>query len=108
MNIVGQRIKLRRMQLNLSQDELATKAGISQRQVSRYERGESDPTGQVLIQMADTLGTSADWLLGRTNSPDDDFDKKDLEAWEVEIIRMLRSVDRESRQKIAQAVKALV
>jgi len=52
MNIVGQRIKLRRMQLNLSQDELATKAGISQRQVSRYERGESDPTGQVLIQMA--------------------------------------------------------
>lgn len=108
MNIVGQRIKNRRIELNLSQDELAAKAGISQRQVSRYERGESDLTGQVLIQMADALGTSADFLLGRTNFSDDDFDTTDLDAWEIEIIRMLRTVDRERRQKIANAVKALV
>jgi len=59
----AQRLKALRVQKNLSQQELAEKAGLSNILVSRYERGVSRPAADKLKQIADTLEVSTDYLL---------------------------------------------
>ncbi len=61
---IGERIKARRADLGISQRGLAEKADIFQSQISRYEKGEAEPTATVLMLLAQALETSADWLLG--------------------------------------------
>lgn len=66
----GKRIAQRRKQLHISQEELAFRANTNQTQISRYERGENDLTGDVLTVIADVLDTTTDYILGRTDIPD--------------------------------------
>ena len=46
-----------------SQVEFAERLGISQSQLSKYERGQAAPTAQVLRRLKDSFGVSVDWLL---------------------------------------------
>ena len=46
-----------------SQVEFAERLGISQSQLSKYERGQAAPTAQVLRRLKDGFGVSVDWLL---------------------------------------------
>lgn len=55
--IVGKEIRKRRKELGLSGAELAGLVGISQQQVSRYERGECNITLDNLISLAKALET---------------------------------------------------
>jgi len=60
------RLKEIRKEKRLTQEELAEKADISRVMVSRYETGTVIPTVDVLINIADALDVSIDYLLGRT------------------------------------------
>ncbi len=57
-----------RKRLNLSQLELANKLGVSQKSISKYERGDRRPTYETLMAMAKLFGVSVDYLLGNSNS----------------------------------------
>jgi transcriptional regulator with XRE-family HTH domain len=46
-----------------SQTEFAQRLGISQSQLSKYERGQAAPTAEVLRRLKDSSGISIDWLL---------------------------------------------
>lgn len=48
---------------NISQEELAARAGIHRTYVSQIERGLKSPTLQVLIQIANALDTTASSIL---------------------------------------------
>lgn len=65
MNCV--RIAEQRKLLGLSQEELATKLNISQKSISKYERGDRRPSYEVLVAMASLFGVSVDYLLGNTS-----------------------------------------
>lgn len=69
MPTVAERIRMRRAELGISQLALAFAVGTSPTQISRYERGENDPTGTVLIALSKALNTSADYLLGLVDDP---------------------------------------
>lgn len=45
-----------RMDLNITQKELASKSGLTQANVSKIEKGSSHPTIDTLIKLADGLG----------------------------------------------------
>ena len=64
MSAIHVRLTDLRHQLGLSQEEVAGMVGISQRQISRYESGQNDPTADVLISFAKSFHTTTDWLLG--------------------------------------------
>ena len=64
LSVQAQRIRQRRLALQLSQEELAEAIQTVQATISRYERGENDPTAEVLAALARALNTSSDWLLG--------------------------------------------
>lgn len=62
MNI-GEKIKKLRQEKNVSQAVLGEIVGIHEKHISRYERGLSRPSTEVLRKMADFFGVSIDFLV---------------------------------------------
>jgi transcriptional regulator with XRE-family HTH domain len=48
---------------DITQAEFAERLGISQSQLSKYERGVAAPSGEVLMRIKSQFGVSIDWLL---------------------------------------------
>ncbi len=69
MNLAGN-IQMLRRKMNLSQEELAEKCQVSRQAVTKWENGESVPTIDKLISLADLYEMTLDELVGR-----DSFDK---------------------------------
>lgn len=63
-----------RKNLNLSQEELASKLGIGQTSISGYELGKNEPDISTLIKIADFFKVSLDTLVER-NYLNVDFSK---------------------------------
>ncbi len=65
------KIQARRKALGLSQEELAQRMGVSRQSVTKWETGLSAPDLDRLVELADTLGVSLDYLLReQTELPD--------------------------------------
>jgi transcriptional regulator with XRE-family HTH domain len=62
MKPLGRRIRQLRG-FDLTQEEFAKKLGISQSQLSKYERGVAAPPADVLIRIKEQFRVSIDWLL---------------------------------------------
>ena len=69
MQILGQRLKALRKQLQAGQKEIAELLGLSLRSYQFYESGAYDPSLPNLILLADYFQVSTDYLLGRTDDP---------------------------------------
>lgn len=54
---------------NLLQKDIANSIDISLRAYQYYERGERQPTSDILIKLADYFDVSLDYLVGRTDNP---------------------------------------
>ncbi len=65
---IGRLISTARKAAKMSQSELADKAGTDQSYISRIENGEKAPNLEVLVSIANVLGTGVDNLLGRNLS----------------------------------------
>lgn len=65
----GKRLRDVRQQNGLTQKQLAEKIGSDERGVRRYEAGERKPGLDVILAILDNLDVSADYLLGRTDTP---------------------------------------
>lgn len=108
MPIQAQRIAERRHKLGLSQEELASQIGTSQRQISKYETGKNDPTGDVLAALARALDTTTDWLLGLTDNPERLLrGEDDLSEDERELIEIYRKKTPGQRRKALEVTKVL-
>jgi transcriptional regulator with XRE-family HTH domain len=59
---LGRRIRELRG-FDMQQAEFARLLGVSQTQVSKYERGESEPPLEVLLRLSQKYGKSLDWLV---------------------------------------------
>lgn len=51
----GRRIKMARVELDLTQEGLAKKIGANQKNISRYETGASMPSIETLVKIAKVL-----------------------------------------------------
>ena len=63
--IDGEKIKQKRKQMGMSQEELAQKLGISKVSVCWYENGERTPKYDVFIKLSEILKISLNELSGR-------------------------------------------
>ena len=67
---LGQKVKVVRTQLDLSQKALAQAAHLTQPAVSRIEQGVvQQPRLTVLKRLAEALGVSVDYLVGTSETP---------------------------------------
>lgn len=60
---LGQKVKLRREELGYTQKELAKRTQTSQPYISRLEKDDFNPSTQMIVSIAVTLGVSTDYLL---------------------------------------------
>lgn len=60
----GDRLKLLRTQIGVTQLDLAERLGISEIQIHRYENGGAEPRADVIVKFAEFFNVSTDYLLG--------------------------------------------
>lgn len=66
---IGENIRRFRLQVSLTQKELAEKLYRSESAVRMWELGKSEPDGDTLVNMANIFGVSVDHILGKEQSP---------------------------------------
>ena len=66
---IGKRIKECRTTLGLTQLELGEKIQVSRAVINYWENGSRDIKTRDIVLLADTLGVTTDYLLGRTGDP---------------------------------------
>lgn len=70
---LGERIRTQRERRKLRQADVAGSLRISPQAVSKWERGENAPDISVLVELAQLLNVSVEWLLGATSPRTDTF-----------------------------------
>lgn len=75
----------------LSQHELGRICQLNVNQISRYERGASDPTIHTLKTIAGHLEVSTDYLLGLTDDPHVQIREPSLNMDERTVLEVLRN-----------------
>jgi len=106
MNTMGSRIKARRLELRLSQKQLAQKVGVTRQTVSAWEHGTSrDITGVHLEALGRALTVATRWIVtGDRQSGTIDYGKNGGEISEKQKVLMdqiLRLTDDEVEQTLA-------
>src|SRR4051794_3710504 len=72
MRTVGTRIKERRLELKWTQEVLAQKAGISKSFLSEVENSKRNISAETLLDIAQALGCSLDYLMTGSGTDADD------------------------------------
>lgn len=81
-------LRLLRQTSNLTQAQLATTLNVSRTTISHWELGESEPSIDELIKLADIFSVSTDMLLGRTNDFKKYENKDELSLYIEDCIRL--------------------
>ena len=80
---VGERIRERRTELNLTMPELGRRIGVNKSTIQRYEADGVNPTRSMIINgLAEALLTTPEWLTGL--SEDKEYDSRTLCAKDME------------------------
>ena len=112
MEKIGERIKRRRLELKMSQEELAEKLGYTHRStIAKIEKGVNDVSGSKIDQFATALKVSTAYLMGFEDEETYEILKK--AAWDAviatdeeaqEMIRKFYVLPDEKKKTIIQMV----
>ena len=95
------RLREWRLTRGMTQEELARKADVPTISVSHFETGHRFPNAESLRRLADALGVSADYLLGRAKEPiGEDLESADPEI--AALFRRFQGMSEEAREQIKQ------
>ena len=98
---LGQRIKAARIRKGYTQEELAEVMHIPKSTVSAYENDKVDIKGSVLVELAEHLDTTPNYLLG--------VEEKEDGAFVMEMKSLLSQISDEKTKAILLAqIKAIV
>ena len=100
LTTVGGRIKYKRLEARLTQEQLADKLFVKFSMISRYERAESNMGIDTLRQIAAALGCSASYLLEGVEPT--------LSTKEEELIKVFASLKDDSVRDLALAQMKLL
>jgi len=101
---IGERIKIRREQLNIAQDELAKKIGYKSRSsINKIEMGHYNLTQSKIKAIADALETTPGYIMGW-----DEIDENaNMEKLSVEVV-MWDFIGKRYGERIAEQLNALL
>ncbi len=90
---IGKFIAQRRKMINLTQAQLAEKLGITDRAVSKWERGIAMPDSSIMLTLCGILGITVNDLLSGEEVSVDNYSKK-LESNLLEMIKQKEQSDK--------------
>ena len=105
----AEKLKILRIENELSQVELAKKLSLSKNSINAYEKGRAEASIDTLKKLADIFECSIDYLVGR----EDDFGivqssaPNSLTALESEMLSLFRTLDTSAQHKAIGYVYAL-
>lgn len=97
----GNRIKIKRKSLNLSQEELAEKCHCTNKHISNVERGRTKPSIDTLIHITNALSTTPDELLYGSFYKSKEFIRDDISA-------ILALANENQTKVVAKAIAAII
>jgi len=98
-----EQLRILRKQKGLTAKELAQMVGVSEVSITQYENGKRSPRRQVLEDLADALGTSVDYLLGKEEDPA----MIDMDRVDKALLKELMDVTPLEKQKIQAFIAGL-
>lgn len=67
-NMIGERIKKLRKEVDFTQEELSTRLGLNNKSsISQYEKGDIVPSDDVKLKMCEIFNCSLDYLMCKTD-----------------------------------------
>lgn len=121
MKTLRERLLLSRRDLDINQDIVAERSGISGAYISKIERGRADNVGvKTIFALAQALGVSPAYLLGLTDNPlagvDDEEDEQLQEAQTTyttdptltELLTLYHTMSDDQRRRFIDAAKLLM
>ncbi len=106
--MLNENIKALRKAKGLSQEELAIKLNVVRQTVSKWEKGLSVPDAEMVIQIAEVLDTTVNFLLGEKISVFEEPDFTKMLAAKLEVLNEQHSKQNEHRRKIWRVVFTVV
>lgn len=105
---LGQRLARIRKERGFTQVELAQKAGTIQAVISDYERGRVRPHAEMLGQLAQALGVTADELLGIAPAPSQKANRHGVSRRILRRMQALEELPAHDQKSILKLIDALV
>ena len=97
---VGARIKNKRLEQNLTQEQLAEKVELSAVYIGQIERGERKMTIETLVKLANSLNSSIEELLKDSTS-------SNINARLNELVNISKELDTSDIDKVIDVIKAM-
>lgn len=108
---LGERVRVRRKQLKMSQEELASKMGLRSRSsISKIEGEEREVTQQTIARLANALDVTVPYLMGWEEKPEEQavFEASVLLDEDVmEMVHLYMALDPEKRKAVKQMAMLL-
>ncbi|WP_054028564.1 helix-turn-helix domain-containing protein [Bacillus sp. FJAT-28004] len=105
--LVGENIRLLRKKRGLSQEQLALRADINASYMGQVERGEKNPTIDVLSKIAIALQTPLERIVNVVSSPHAAVDTDD-EGYASKVAHQMNGLSLKEQEAVYKFVKQLV
>ena len=90
----------------MTQNELSKLIGISQQEISRYEKGTVKAPISHICDLSDCCHVSVDYILGRRDEEDSNI--SDLNLDEITILAMYSKLSDENKIKVRERILTLL
>lgn len=104
-NSVNTRVKMLRSHLNISQNDLAKKTGVTSVTIYQIENGQSNPSAKTIEKIIQNTGVNREWLLHGTGEMTfsetvrvDEGDKK--ASWSEKAFEAIKSQNEHLEQEV--------
>lgn len=88
--MIGDRIKELRIELKMTQEELANNLAMSRQAISHWENGVNEPGIEDLIKLTNILNASSDYILGITDIRENFKSDKALESYINDCVKVYK------------------
>lgn len=99
LSVLGARIKAARKERGLTQERLAEQVGLSTRHIANVEKGDTNPSFEVLSTLVKALGVSVDAVFNPAGD--------EVEAEIQEIAGLYRACPEQGQRLILAAIRAM-
>lgn len=104
-NMIGQRIKERRKELQITQKQIEEKCGISSGNLSGIETGRYLPSAIALIELAQILNCSVDWILTGESLISKNLEIVDIKESDKQLLEYFHELTMEDQDELLMIAK---
>jgi len=105
-NTFAERLRALRKKRGISQAELAEQTQVHFTQISRYERGETNPNAETVSKIAKALDTTVDYLMNGTT--DDLAESAGLEKEIIARFKLVQNLPAEEKKTVLSLLDAYI